>query len=62
MEYTVLSFYVEENLEEAVNELIQDGFRPFGGLQVVPHKNSATGALFVQAMLRTTPEEMWPRI
>ena len=62
MEYTVLSFYVEENLEEAVNELIQDGFRPVGGVQVVPHKNAATGALYVQAMLKTNPEEAWPRI
>ena len=62
MEYAVLSFYVGENLEEAVNELIQDGFRPFGGLQVVPHKNAATGVLYVQAMLKASPEEMWPRI
>lgn len=62
MEYGIVSDVNPTKLEEHVNEAIAKGYKPFGGLQVVPMPPNKEGALaiFVQAMLKIDVNERWP--
>ena len=62
MEYVILTDQYAHQLELAVNKKMKEGWRPYGELKALVTGNAALGAnlLFVQAMLKTDENEMWP--
>ena len=59
MDYFIVSTLAPADTQKEIKNCINAGYRPFGDLKVVP-VGTRGEVLFVQAMLKTSPDEMWP--